>query len=46
MNILQIFECSKVYYSNGSIIINFVLTLISNWCFENIFSTYFGIEIS
>jgi hypothetical protein len=42
----QIFGCGKVYYSNSIIIINFVQILIPNCWFENVFSTYFGIEIS
>jgi hypothetical protein len=42
----QIFGCGKVYYSNFIIINNFVQALILNCWFENVFSTYFGTEIS
>jgi hypothetical protein len=41
----KIFGCGKVYYSN-SIITNLMQTLIPNCWFENVFPTYFGIEIS
>jgi hypothetical protein len=36
----------KIYYSNSIIITNLVQTLIPNRWFENVFPTYFGIEIS
>jgi hypothetical protein len=42
----KIIACGKVYYSNFIIITNFVQTLIHNFWFENVFPTYFGIEIS
>jgi hypothetical protein len=42
----KIFGCGKVYYSNSSIIINLVQTLIPNCWFENVFPTDFGIEIT
>jgi hypothetical protein len=41
----KIFGCGKVYYSNSIIITNLVQTLIPNRWSENIFPTYFGIEI-
>jgi hypothetical protein len=42
----KIFICGKVYYSNSIIITTFVSTLIPNCWFENVFPSYFGIEIS
>jgi hypothetical protein len=42
----KILGCGKVYYSNSIIITNFMQTLIPNCWFENVFPTYFGIEIS
>jgi hypothetical protein len=41
----QIFGCGKVYYSTSIIVMNFVQTHIPNRWFENVFPTYFGIEI-
>jgi hypothetical protein len=40
----QILGCGKVYCSNSIVIINFVKTLLLPW-FENVFPTYFGIEM-
>jgi hypothetical protein len=40
------FGYGRVYYSNSIIITSFVQTLIPNCWFENVFPTYFGIEIS
>jgi hypothetical protein len=40
------FRCGKVYYSNSISITNLMQTLIPNRWFENVFPTYFGIEIS
>jgi hypothetical protein len=42
----KIFGYGRVYYSNSIIITNFMQTLILNRWFENVFPTYFGIEIS
>jgi hypothetical protein len=39
-------DCGKVYYSNSIIITNFVWTLIPDCRFEDIFPTYFCIEIT
>jgi hypothetical protein len=37
---MKVVRCGKVYYSNSIIITNFV-TLISDFCLENIFDAYF-----
>jgi hypothetical protein len=39
------FGCEKVYYTNSIIITTFVQTLIPSQ-FDNVFPSYFGIEIS
>jgi hypothetical protein len=43
---VEIFRCGKIYYSNFIIINNIVVTFIYNGWFKNVFSAYFGIEIS
>jgi hypothetical protein len=42
----EIFGCGKIYCSEIINIISFVQTLVPNYQFENVFPTYFGIEIS
>jgi hypothetical protein len=41
----QVFGCGKICYLNSITITGFVQTLVSYCWFENVFRTYFGIEI-
>jgi hypothetical protein len=42
----EAFRCDKGYSPNSIIITNFVQTFIPNCQFKNVFSAYFGTEIS
>jgi hypothetical protein len=42
----DVFRCGNIYYSNANVITIFVSTFVPNCRFKNVFSAYFGIEIS